>query len=116
MSLIDELMEPCTMVDKISVPDGLGGFVYRWTDGASFEAAIIKDSTLAARVAEKDGVTEVYTITVPKGVPLAFHDVFRRTSDGAMFRVTSNIADSQTPNRASFQIGQVTAERWEIPE
>ena len=115
MSLIDVMMEDCVMLDKRTVPDGLGGFTYEWTEGATFRAAVIKNSTLAARVAEKQGVTEVYTVTVDKGLPLQYHDVFRRTADGATYRVTSNIKDSETPSVATFQIGQVTAERWELP-
>lgn len=115
MSLIDEYMTSCVLMDKRSVPDGLGGFTYEWTDGASFTAAIVKDSSMQARIAEKDGVTELYTVTVYRGTPLEFHDVFRRVSDDAVFRVTANVTDSETPDRATFQIGQVTAERWVIP-
>ena len=114
MSLIDEAKELCTMVDKTTVHDGMGGYVVKWVDGAQFQAAIIKDQSIEARTAEKQGVTELYTVTVNKGTPLQYHDVFRRERDGAIFRVTSNIADSETPRRASFQIGQVTAERWEL--
>lgn len=115
MSLIDEAKELCTLLDRRSVHDGQAGFRPQWIDGAQFYAAIVKDSTMQARTAEKQGVTEVYTITVDKGTPLEFHDVLRRDSDGAIFRVTSNITDSQTPARASFQIGQVSAERWVLP-
>lgn len=114
MSLIDVMMEECVMLDKRTVPDGLGGFNIEWQEGATFRAAIVKDSTLAARVAEKQGVSEVYTVTVDKGLALQYHDVFRRLSDNIVFRVTSNIRDSETPSVATFQIGQVTAERWEI--
>lgn len=113
--LIDAMKEKCTMLDRRTVADGLGGFKTTWTDGATFDAAVIKDSTMEARVAEKQGVTEVYTVTVDKALPLAYHDVFRRNRDGATFRVTSNIIDSTTPAVASFQFGQVTAERWELP-
>ena len=115
MSLIDVMMEDCVMLDKRTVPDGLGGFVQVWQEGATFSGAVIKDTTLAARVAEKDGVTEVYTVTVDKGLPLQYHDVFRRLSDGLTFRVTSNIRDSETPSVSTFHIGQVTAERWDLP-
>lgn len=114
MSLIDVMMEDCTMLDKRTIPDGLGGFSYAWTDGATFRAAIIKNNSLEARVAEKQGLTELYTVTVDKGLSLQYHDVFRRQSDGAIFRVTSNIVDSETPSVATFQIGQVAAERWEL--
>ena len=114
MSLIDVMMEDCVMLDKRTVSDGLGGFTHEWTEGAQFHAAVIKDNTLTARVAEKQGVTEVYTVTVDKGLQLQYHDVFRRLNDDAVFRVTSNIVDSETPTVSSFQIGQVTAERWEL--
>lgn len=114
MSLIDVMMEDCIMLDKRTVPDGLGGFTVEWQEGAMFRAAVVKDSTLAARVAEKQGVTEVYTVTVDKGVALQYHDVFKRLSDGYIFRVTSNIRDSETPSVSTFHIGQVTAERWEL--
>lgn len=112
--LIDAFKTDCVMMDKRSVPDGIGGFTYEWTEGAQFIAAIVKDNTLEARVAEKEGVTEVYTVTVGKDLPLGYHDVFKRLSDGAVFRVTSNVTDSKTPGVASFQFGQVTAERWEL--
>jgi hypothetical protein len=114
MSLIDVMKETCVMLDRSTVSDGLGGFVHSWTEGAEFQAAVVKDNTLAARVAEKQGVTEVYTVTVDKGIQLQYHDVFRRVEDGAVFRVTSNVTDSETPSVATFQIGQVTAERWEL--
>lgn len=114
MSLIDVMKDDVVMMDKTTVSDGMGGIIRQWTEGAPFKAAIVKDSTLAARVAEREGVTEVYTVTVDKGIELDFHDVFKRVKDGAVFRVTSNIADRETPSVSSFQIGQVTAERWTL--
>lgn len=114
MSLIDVMMEECAMMDKRTVPDGLGGFTVEWIDGAPFHAAVVKNNSLEARVAEKQGVTELYTVTVDKGISLQYHDVFKRLSDGLTFRVTSNIRDSETPSVATFQIGQVTAERWDL--
>lgn len=113
--LFDEAFEKCTMIDRRSVPDSMGGYTKEWVNGATFEAAINKDNTLAARVAEKQGVTEVYTVTTYKGVTLEFHDVFRRASDGLTYRVTSNSKDSETPPRATFQLAQVNAERWDLP-
>lgn len=114
MTLIDSMMEDCTMVDKKSVPDGVGSFKPQWVDGATFKAAIVKNNSLQAKVAEKQGVTEVYQITVPKGTPLEFHDIIKRNSDGLILRVTSNIKDSETPKTATFSFGQVSAERWEL--
>lgn len=115
MLLYETMMEDCVMQDRTTTSDGLGGFTSSWQDGAHFRAAIVKNQTIEALVAEKQGVTELYTITVDKGVTLDFHDVLKRVKDGLTFRVTSNIKDSQTPKVASFQFGQVTAERWDLP-
>lgn len=113
--LVGNFMARCTMLEKKRIPDGQGGFTTGWADAGPFMAAVVKDNTLAARVAEKQGVTEVYTVTTPPGVGLEFHDVFRRDSDGAIFRATSNARDSRPPSEATFAFEQVTAERWELP-
>lgn len=114
MALWENFKESCIRIDRKTVDDGQGGYETEWTEGARFRAAIVKEKTLAARVAEKEGVTEVYTITTDPGVKLDFHDVFRRISDGLVFRVTSNARDSETPEMASFAFEQVHAERWEL--
>lgn len=114
MSLIDEAMTSCTMVDKVTASDGEGGTITTWKDGATFKAAITFDSSMEARAAEKQGVTSLYTVTMPKNVMLNYHDVFRRESDGKVFRVTSDGDDVVTPDRASFQIRQVTAEEFTL--
>lgn len=114
MNLVDNFMENCCVVDKTHTSDGLGGFTTQWVDGAEFKAAIVKDSTLNARIAEKEGVTEIYTVTTAKGLGLEYHDVIKRLKDGAVFRITSNSHDSQTPDVATFSFEQVSAERWEL--
>lgn len=112
--LIDAFMTDCVMMDRQTASDGLGGFTRTWVEGAAFQAAIVKDNTMQARVAEQQGVTELYTVTVSESLVLDFHDVFKRLEDGAVFRVTSNVTDSRPPSVASFHFGQVTAERWEL--
>lgn len=112
--LFENFMVPCQMIDRKTIEDDQGGFSTQWTDGAKFRAAIVKDKELAARVAEKQGVTAVYTITTDVGVKLKFHDVFKRLSDGSIFRVTTNAKDGETPQMATFAFEQVNAERWEL--
>lgn len=114
MTLFEQMMTDCVMIEKKRVPDGQGGTTVEWTDGAPFRAAITKDNDLAAIVAEKQGVTEVYTVTTLPGVGLEFHEVFRRSADGSVFRVTSNAIDSSPPKAASFAFEQVRAERWSL--
>lgn len=114
MSLLDNAMEPCVMLDKTRKPDGEGGYIDVWTESVEFQAAIVFDSSMEARIGEKQGVTSLYTVTLPRGVRLDYHDVFRRLSDGKLFRVTSDGDDKVTPASASFQFSQVTAEEWNL--
>lgn len=112
--LYEKMMTDCVLLEKRRISDGLGGWTTVWTEGEPFKAAILKDSTLDARIAEKEGIAEVYTITVPKETPLSFMDVFKRKSDGMTFRVKSNMTDNSSPSFTQINFGQVTAERWEL--
>lgn len=114
MTLLESMMEQCTMLDRVTTGDGVLGFTSAWQNGASFRAAIIRNNSMEARTAEKQGVTEVYTIVTQKGTNLQYHDVLRRDSDGATFRVTSNQKDDEAPEASSVKIGKVTAEKWEL--
>lgn len=114
MSLLDEAMDKCQYMDKVRVPDGYGGVTTTWQDGAEFYAAIVFDTSMEARVADKQGVTSLYTVTTKKNMTLEYHDVFRRIRDGKIFRVTSDGDDKHTPASANLNMRQVTAEEWSI--
>ena len=110
--LYEEMMVDCVLMDKVRTPDGLGGWTTAWADRGEFKAAIDKDNTIQARIAEAQGIREVYTVTASRSVPLEFHDVIRRVSDGQIFRVTSNMKDNMSPTFSGINFGQVTAEAW----
>ena len=112
MSLIDEAMTTVVLMEKTRQPDGEGGFITNWVDSVSFDAAITFDTSMESRIAERQGVTSRYTVTTNKNAKLEFHDVIRRLSDGKVFRISSDGDDVQTPDRATFQFLQVTAEEW----
>lgn len=113
MSMIEESMEPVCFMEKTRTPDGEGGFITVWTEGTEFNASITFDTSMQARVADKQGVTSLYTVTTAKNAKLEYHDVLKRLSDGKVFRITSDGDDKQTPLRAVFgPYLQVTAEEW----
>ena len=112
MSLLDEAMDNCIILNKIIVQDGYGGYETLYVDGAPFDAAIVLDNSMEARAAEKQGVTSLYTVTTAKALNLQYHDVFKRLKDGKIFRVTSD--DKHTPASASLNMRQVSAEEWEL--
>lgn len=115
MSLLDEMKTTVCFLEKTRVPDGEGGFKTTWAEGAKFPAAVTLDTSIEARVAEKQGVTSVYTITTERTVVLEYHDVLKRLYDGKIFRVTSDGDDKAAPASASLNMRQVTAEEWSLP-
>lgn len=114
MSLLDEMMEEMVMMDKTRKPDGEGGFITKWVDGAHFNAAATFDTSMEARTAQAQGVKSLYTITTRKNTVLEYHDVFRRLRDGKVFRVTSDGDDRFTPKSSTLNMRQVTAEEWVV--
>lgn len=116
MSLLSDAMETCVIMDKRTEADGYGGYRTVWTEGAPFEAAIVFDTSIEARRAEKQGVTSLYTVTTSRALTLEYHDVFKRLRDGKVFRVTSDGDDKFTPASATLDMRQVTAEGFILNE
>ena len=115
MSLLDEAMEACLLLDKTTSLDDYGGIITVWKAGAAFQAALALDSSIQAKVAAVQGVTGLYSVTTRKAINLQYHDVFRRESDGKIFRVTSDGDDKKTPKSAGLNSRVVSAEEWELP-
>lgn len=114
MNLIDTQTEKFCYINPAKIPDGEGGITTVWTDGAEFQATAVLNSSTQAKIAEKLGVTSLYTITTKKNIVLAFPDIIRRISDGEIFRITSDGKDNKTPDSAGLDIRQVSAEKWRL--
>lgn len=111
MSLLDESMETCYIMDKTTIPDGYGGVKHEWKEGAPIQVAIVYDSSMEARIGDAQGVTSLYTITTRKNINLQYHDIIKRKSDGKIFQITSDGNDNHTPASATLNMRQVSAEK-----
>lgn len=115
MSLLDKAMESYIILNKSTMPDGYGGTITTWAEGATIQCATQFNNSIEAKKAEAQGVTSVYTLTTRKNVTLQYHDVLRRVRDGKIFRITSDGDDLYTPESASLNMRNVSAEEWELP-
>ena len=115
MSLLSESFETFNFIDKSRKPDGQGGFTVEWVEGAEFQAHARLDNSIQAKIAEKQGVTSLYTITTNKKITLENNDIIKRQKDGKIFRITSNGDDNKTPDSAGLDMRQVSAELWVLP-
>jgi head-tail adaptor len=114
MSLMDDYVASCVKLVRESTADGEGGFSTVWKDGNSFQAVITLNSSAEVTKAEKKSEASTYIVTVTRSLDLNYHDVFKRLTDGKVFRVTSDGTDKKTPERATLDMRQVTAEEWEL--
>lgn len=115
MSLLQDAMVDCVLMEKKREPDGAGGFITEWYEGASFKAAISVNTTTEAQIAEAQGINRIYSVVTNKNAILDYQDVFKRLYDGATFRVTSDGHDVVTPSSAMLNMSQATAKREELP-
>jgi len=115
MSLLTDMMEDFYIMNKTKTPDGEGGFATTWTQSQNtFKGAIVNNTSMSARVAEKEGVTSTYTFTTAKSNNIDYHDVIKNSSTGFIYRITSEPKDVQSPTVSTLFIKQATAERWEL--
>lgn len=115
MSLLDNALESFTIINKTLVDDGYGGTVPRWTDGVTIKAAIVYNDSTQMKIAQAMGVTANYTLTVRKNVDLDYHMVLRRERDKKIFRIVSNSDDKKTPEEATLNMRQYSAEEFVLP-
>lgn len=115
MTILDGIMTTCRRMDKVTADDLYGGTIETYQPGATFQAVIRKDSSMEALIAERSGLTEIFTVVVDKRIRLRLHDVIRRESDQQIFRITSDTLDSEAPEASTIKITKCTAERWTLP-
>ena len=119
MSLLDDFARKCVLMEKNRKPDGAGGYITTWTEGAEFSNYQVLDTSMEARRAEKEGVTSVYSALVDKAVPIEYADYFRDKESGVTYRVTSNPEEREAPKSAGAAIRGLkyfTAERKDLPK
>lgn len=103
MSLLDEVMQDCVLMNKTSMPDGFGESLDSWNESDfTFKAAILSD------VSVQQDIENMYIVTTSKRMRLNYNDVFKRLWDGKLFRVTGDVC-------SAFDLSQYTAEEYVMP-
>ena len=115
MSLLSEAFTDFIVMNKSIVDDGYGGAETTWSEGAHIMGAMVLDTSTQARMAQTAGVKDLYTLTVRKALELDFHTVIKRVSDNKIFRLTTDSDDKKTPESATLDMRQYSAEEWSLP-
>lgn len=115
MSLLSDSYEKFIFIEKRFVPDGRGGAIPAWSEGAEFQATADFSTSTLARIANKLTESVSCTITTSKAITLEPMDVIKRVSDGQYFRITSDGKNKKTPDSSTLDMRQSTAELWTLP-
>lgn len=115
-NMLDEYSKEYTIINKTIVPDGLGGVKTEWVDGAVIEMAESFDNSVEMKIAEKQGVTAVYSFLAKNNIVLDYHTVLRRNDDSVTFRITSKSEDLKTPESSPLEARKYDAELFTIPQ
>ena len=114
VSLLDDYRFTCLMMYKVPVPDGVGGFVNEWHEGAEISVVFEYNASTEMLIAEKAGTKRSYRVYVPKNVEMDFNDRFKRLEDGQIFRVTNVGTDRYTPKGSNLDLRLLEVERSEL--
>lgn len=96
------------------VSDGLGGQTFTYSEGLEFQATLVLNTSLQGEIAQKQGVTGIYTVAYPKSLELPPRTIFKRKKDNKIFR-TTDIGNISTPSISSLDMSVTRAEDYILP-
>lgn len=114
--LLNSMAKKCVLMEKLRNSSDEGGYKTTWTEGAKFNNYQALDTSMEARVAEKEGVTSVYSALVDTALPIEYGDYFKDVETGKTYRVTSEPDEKKAPKIASMQLKYFTAEKKALPD
>lgn len=94
--------------------DGLGGQEYTIVEGLSFEGVLILNTSIEGQIAQKQGVTGIYTFAYPKNLNIPPKTILRRVKDGKIFR-TTDIDGVPTPDMSTLDMKVTRLEDYTLP-
>ena len=94
--------------------DGLGGQEYTIVEGLTFQGVLILNTSIEGQIAQKQGVTGIYTFAYPKSLTIPPKTILRRIKDGKIFRTTDNDG-VPTPDMSTLDMKTTRLEDYTLP-
>ena len=113
--MIQDFEESFYRMVLTEVNDGEGGRTKTYVNGASVKIALYCDQSMEARKAMSENVTSIYTLNFANTITLVHDEYIKRASDSAIFRITSDPVDHQSPSVTALNRRTATAERTRLP-
>lgn len=113
-SFASETGEEFVVMNINLTDDGYGGQAYRVVEGLHFNAVLILGNSIQAEIAQKQGVTGIYTLAYPKSLDIPARTVIRRIKDGKYLR-TIELDGNPMPDESSIEVKVTRAEDYTLP-
>lgn len=113
--MIQDFEEKFYRMTLTETNDGAGGRTKTYVQGAAVSVALYCNQSLEAQKAMAQGVRSIYTLNFAKSITLAYDEYIKRLSDNAIFRITSDPADNETPTVTDLDRRTATAEKTRLP-
>lgn len=110
MSLLDERMEDFCILDKTTSPDGYGGTIVVYKEGAPFKGVATQLQSQQMEIAYQEGQKRVYAIYFKPIVGLEKGMRVKRIKDGLTFTVSSSPDPNQTSSFSGIPLLRTTME------
>lgn len=104
--------ETITVMERTLMPDGLGGFEEKWTEGVQFKGTLRTSNNIQTLIAEQQGVTGTYLLLYPNTLPLRYGDILKK--DNRFFRINSEPEDGKPPTISTLDFISVTLEHYNM--
>ena len=114
MSLLEQAARNCVLMEKTRKPDGSGGYIVVWEEGAPFVVYAALNTSVEARVAEKGEMSRIYSAMVERSFPIEYGDYYKDVETEGVYRVTSDPKDKEARKSSTLKLKYFTAERTEL--
>ena len=106
--------EEYVVLNKVLVSDGIGGQTNSIIEGLKFKGIAILNTSIEGQIAQKQGVTGLYTFAYPKNLNIPPKTILRRVKDGKVFR-TVDLDGNATPGISSLDMKVTRLEDYTLP-
>jgi hypothetical protein len=115
-TILQDFVENIVLLDETTASDGLGGFVYEWTDGAEISVAVIQPRDTKATIANAIVGQQSLTILTSTAIELKRDKYFRRKSNGKTYKIDHDNTERLAPDDSELQWRATTAAEAALPK